>query len=460
MSEKEPNRTNEYNRRDFLKHSLATGLGTALGGFALSGCSGILPRWGQAPVTGLTVPPIDSVRIGFVGIGARGSSLLKVLLGLEAVEIKAVCDIKQQKVDSAQKWIEEAGQPKPTGYSRSETDFKRLCDREDLDLVINATPWQWHTPISVAAMKAGKHAATEVPAALTIDECWQLVETAEKTNKHCVMLENCCYFRNVMMVLNMVRQGLFGDLVHCEAGYQHDRINQQFGSKGEMVWRTKHYVKRDNNPYTTHPIGPVAQWMNINRGDRFDYLVSMSSKSRALNYYAAEFFGADHRLAKKNYALGDINTSLIRTVNGLTVTLYHDTQLPRPYDLIYRVQGLKGIYMGTLDKIYIRGRSPEEHTWEPIENYTEEFEHPLWQKLSEKAKNAGHGGSDYMELYRLVKALRTGAATDMDVYDAATWSVISELTERSVAHNGRAEKFPDFTRGTWRKRAPLEIIGA
>lgn len=449
----------EYNRRDFMKFSASLGAGLALGGLGLAGC-GILPKWHQASIEGLTSLPLERIRVGFVGVGARGSSLINVLLNLEAVEIRAICDIKEDKVALAQKRVEEAGQPKPEGYSRGETDFKRLCDRDDLDLVINATPWQWHTPISVAALKAGKHAATEVPAAVTIKECWQLVETAEKARKHCVMLENYCYFRNVLMVLNMVRQGLFGDLVHCEAGYQHERIKKHFDSTGKMVWRTEHYVKRDGNPYPTHQIGPVAQWMNINRGDRFDYLVSMSGKSRALNFYAAEFFGEDHPLAKKKYALGDINTSLIRTVNGLTVTLYHDTQLPRPYDLIYRVQGLEGIYMGTLDKIYIRGRSPEEHAWESIDNYVEEFEHPLWKSLGPKAKEFGHGGADYITLYRLIHALRTGTTPDMNVYDAATWSVISELTERSVAKKSRSVDFPDFTRGKWKTNPPLGIVGA
>lgn len=458
MGKNDSNKKNGQNRRDFLKHSLAAGFGATLGGTVLSGCGGILPRRGSAPLVGLTAPKIETVRVGFVGIGNRGSYLLEVLLGLEGIKVKAVCDIKQDRVEKAQKMVQEAGQTKPTGYFRGETDFERLCDRNDLDLVINATPWQWHTPISVAAMKAGKHAATEVPAALTIDECWQLVETSEKTNKHCIMLENCCYWRHVMMILNMTRQGMFGDLVHCEAGYQHDRINSHF-KDGKIVWRTEHYVKRDNNPYPTHPIGPVAQWMDINRGDQFDYLNSMSSDSKSLSHYAGEVLGEDHPWAKRKFALGDINTSMIRTVNGLTITLYHDTQLPRPYDPIFRVQGINGIYMGNLDKIYIRGRSPKEHKWEETDSYAEEFDHPLWKKLGSKAEKTGHGGADYMELYRLVEALRTGTTPDMDVYDAASWSVIIDLSERSVTRKGRPEKFPDFTRGSWKNRPQMKIMG-
>lgn len=458
MSEKDLNRINEYNRRSFLKQSLATGIGASLGGMALSGCSGLLPRSGQAPLIDMTAKPIDTVRVGFVGLGNRGRTLMNVLVNLDHVEVKAVCDIKQDRVEAMQNTVVEAGYAKPVGYCCGETDYEKLCDRDDLDLVINATPWQWHTPISVAAMKAGKHTATEVPAALTVDECWQLVETSEKTGKHCVMLENCCYWQHIMMILNMTRQGMFGDLVHCEAGYQHDRIDSHF-KDDKYIWRTKHYAKRDNNPYPTHPIGPIAQWMNINRGDQFDYLNSMSSDSKSIQHYAREALGKDHPWANIKFKLGDINTSMIRTMNGLTITLYHDTQLPRPYDPIFRVQGINGIYMGNLDKMYLRGKSPEAHTWESTDGYAKEFKHPLWKKLGEKAENFGHGGADFMELYRLINALRTGTAPDMDVYDAASWSVITDLTERSVARKGRPEKFPDFTRGSWKNRQPVKIMG-
>jgi predicted dehydrogenase len=384
------------------------------------------------------VRPLDRVRVGLVGIGGRGTVLLKILLDLEGVEVKAVCDIIEDRVVRAQKLVTAAGQPQPTGYSRGETDFQRLCETEELDLVINATrPWKWHTPISVAAMTNGKHAATEVPAAETVDECWQMVETAEKTRKYCVILENCCYFRNVMLVHHMLRKGLFGALRHCEAGYQHyigyDRVTNT------RVWGDK---VRTANAYPTHPLGPVAQWLDINRGNRFDYLVSMSADGSRGNRDA------------------DINTSLIRTVQGQTVTLYYDTRLPRPYDLIYRVQGTKAIYSATLDQIYVEGRSPKNVTWEPMDAYYQEFENPLWKAWGAKAlSQGGHGGADWMTLYRLIKALRTGAAPDIDVYDAATWSCITELSERSVADRSRPQDIPDFTRGRWQTAAPLGILG-
>jgi predicted dehydrogenase len=271
--------------------------------------------------------------------------LLKVLLDLEGVEVKAVCDVIENRVVRAQDMMTAAGQDKPDGYARGETDFKRFCETEELDLVINAVrPWKWHVPISVAAMTAGKHAATEVPAAETVEECWQLVETAETTQRYCVILENCCYFRNVMLVHNMLRKGLFGELRHCEAGYQH------YIADPATAGRVRDGKARSANAYPTHRIGPVAQWLDINRSNRFDYPVSMS---------------ADGMRGSRD---ADINTSLIRTVKGQTVTLYYDTKLPRPYDLIYRVQGTKGIYSATLVLQRYKGsRKPKPLADDPME---------------------------------------------------------------------------------------------
>ena len=285
-------------------------------------------------------------------------------------------------------------------------------------------------------MKSGKYAASEVPAAVSLDQCWELVETSESTRMPCMMLENVNYFKNVMMVLMMVRQNLFGELLHCEAGYQHDVRFVKFDKKGNLLWRGKHSVTRNGNLYPTHPIGPIAWWLDINRGNRFTHLVSMSSQSAGLNHEITRKFGPDHPNAKMKYALGDINVTLIKTHNGPTVTLYHDTQSPRPYDLIFRVQGTEGIYSGTLNKIYIEGRSPKEHTWEDIGEYEKEFEHPMWKTLGPVAQNYGHGGGDYMEIHQFIKAVRNRTQTPEDVYDAATWSAISALSEKSVANMG------------------------
>ena len=445
----------EYNRRDFVRLGATVGAGLALDVTNLPAAAKA-PQ-AVAPVRAAT--GIDRVRLGLVGVGGRGSYLGKVLLNMKGTQIRAVCDIIPERVQRVQKWVEQAGQPKPVGYWRSETDFKRLCAQEDIDLVITATPWRWHVPVCVAAMKAGKHAATEVPAAVTLDECWQLVETSENTGKYCVMLENCCYGRSEMMVLNMVRKGLLGELLHGEVGYLHDCRALTLNSTRGKVWSRQHSIERNGNLYPTHGLGPVAQCMNINRGDRFDYLVSMSSKSRGLNLYAEKKYGPDHPLARQKYAQGDVNVSLIRTFNGLTITIYYDCRTPRPYSRINLVQGTKGIFRGYPDRIYIEGESAN-HTWEPADKYRKDYDHPLWKALGKKASDFGHNGMDYMVVYRLIQALHTGAPPDMDVYDAAAWSVVSELSERSVANKSRPMDFPDFTRGRWKTNPPLSIVEA
>ena len=406
-------------------------------------------------------PPIDVVRIGVVGLGGRGAGLLGLLLQQEGVQIKAVGDLLESRTSWAQETVQAAGQPRPTSYTRGEYDYQRMCDEEELDLVVTATPWRWHVPVCVSAMKAGKHAATEVPAAVTVDECWQLVETSEETKRHCVMLENCCYGRPEMMIFNMVRKGVFGELVHGRAGYMHElREDREFISpEGEVRWRLENMIRRNGNLYPTHQLGPVAQCMDIDRGDRFEYLVSMSSKSAGLNYYYANKFGEDHSLAKQKYALGDVNFSLIRTAKGRMITVGHDTQLPRPYSRMSMVQGTRAIYQGYPDRIALESNSGG-HNWEELEKYREQYDHPLWKEMEERARGKGHGGMDYLELYRLVKTLREGLPPDMNVYDAASWSVVSELSEKSVANKGRPVDFPDFTRGKWKTNRPLGIIRA
>lgn len=456
MSSENFNNEESLNRRDFLKLGTATGLGVSLAATAITCAKKTSP--GAAKV-----PPIDPVKVAVVGVGNQGSGHFRNLLRIEGAEIKAVCDVVEEKVTKMQKLAEEAGKPIPKGYSRGDYDYKRMCAEEDLDLVVTVTPWEWHVPICVEAMKAGSHAATEVPAAVTIDECWQLVETAEKYNKHCVMLENVCYMRSEMMLLNMIRKGLFGELLHGEGAYNHDLRWHNLEGAYEKDWRLYHYVKRNGNLYPTHGLGPIAQCMNINRGDRFDYLVSMSSPARGFHEHAMKKHGPDHAFSKLNYKCGDVNTSLIKTVNGRTIYLVHDTCLPRPYSRINLIQGTRGITQGFTDLthsnlIHIEGKSPA-HRWEPLYTYAEEFDHPLTKKAQELAQGAGHGGADFIEDYRLIHCLRNGLPTDMDVYDAADWSVVSGLTEISVAKKSRPVDFPDFTRGLWKTRKPVGIIG-
>jgi predicted dehydrogenase len=432
-----------FRRRDFLKASAASGVVAALGAKRAFG--------GEEPLP---------VRIGVVGVGNRGINIVQTLLQLPGVEIPAVCDIKEDHAARARDIVKTAVGKEPALYTSGDRDWENLVVRDDLDAVIAATPWEWHTPIMVTAMQSGKYGGTEVPAAMTIEECWNLVWTSEKTGVPCMMLENVCYFRNVLAVLKMVREGMFGELLHAEAGYQHDTRFVDM-SEGKLLWRGEHAKVKNGNLYPTHAIGPISHWFNINHGDRYTRLVSMSTKSRGRKNYAAEKFGPDHPLANQEYAQGDINTSLIETEKGLTVTLYHDSGTPRPYDLIFRVQGTKGIYMGTLDKIYLEGVSPEGHQWEPFEPYMERYAHPLWEDLEAEAlAHGGHGGCDYITLYEFVKAVRNRTQTPQDVYDAATWSAIVPLSIESVACGSQTVTFPDFTNGKWKTTPPLPIHGA
>ncbi len=403
--------------------------------------------------------PLDLVRIGFVGCGGMGRNHIKNLSSMPGVSITALCDIEPTHAARASAMIQDAGHPAPVLYTRGPGDYERLCAEADLDLVYTATPWEFHTPVCISAMQNGKHAVTEVPAAVTLDECWQLVETAEKTGKYCVMSENCCYDQTEMMLLNMVRMGLLGELLHAECGYLHDLRSLKFVKGGEGLWRLHHTEARNGDLYPTHGLGPVAQWFDINRGNRFTHLVSMSTQSRGLNLYAAEKFGADSTEARAPYALGDVVTTLIRTQAGQTITVTHDTSSPRPYSRAIMLQGTRGLARKYPEEvIHIEGRSSPE-AWEPLVDYQEEFEHPLWKQTKDTLKDVGgHGNMDYLVDYRLIHCLRTGAAPDMDVYDAATWSAVTELSVLSIAEGSQPQPFPDFTRGKWRERAPLGIV--
>jgi hypothetical protein len=445
-------------RRDFLKIGAAAGLGAAVAGLGLeAGGPADLPGGARSP---FKTTPIPTVRVGFVGVGGMGSAHVQNYLNIDGVEVKAICDVVPAKVERAKKWVVEAGQPEPKGFSNGPKDFERMCGEEDLDLVMTATPWEWHVPVCLAAMKNGKHAATEVPAAMFIEDCWELVEAAEKYKKHCQMMENCCYDRIELMTLNLVRKGVLGDVLHAEAGYLHDLRGVKFSKEGEGLWRRAWAEKLNANLYPTHGLGPVAQCMNINRGDAFDYLVSMSSPARGLHEYAVATFGPDSPQAKERYVLGDVNTSLIKTKLGKTIILIHDTNLPRPYTRINLVQGTKGLAHKWPDRIYVEGKADRPHQWDDFKKFAEEFEHPLWKAIASKGEGRGHGGKDYIEDYRLVQSLRKGEPLDQDVYDAAAWSAIVGASAKSVAGKGRPIDIPDFTRGLWKKNPPLGIIEA
>jgi hypothetical protein len=308
-------------------------------------------------------------------------------------------------------------------------------------------------------MKSGKHAATEVPAAMSLEDCWALVEAAEKYRRHCVMMENCNYGRSEMMVFNMVRQGVLGEILHAEGGYLHDLREVKFENANEGLWRRAWAMKKNANLYPTHGLGPVANCLDINRGDRFEYLVSMTSPSRGLQLYAQEHFPEGAPQRSERYILGDVNTSMIKTARGRTILVSHDTNLPRPYSRIHMVQGTKGLFQGYPDRVHIEGRS-QEHAWDDAKLYLEEFDHPLWKDLSGDAEGAGHGGMDYIEDYRLIKCLREGLPTDMNVYDAAALSAVVHLSGESLAKKSAPMDFPDFTRGRWKNYPRLELVRA
>ena len=440
-------------RRDFLRIGAAGAL--AAGMLPLSAEEGGDDPPSAHAATMINVPFEKSApRIGMIGTGGRGTNLLENLLGADA-KVLALCDIVPEKAQHAQSLVTKAGQSSPELYTDGEHAFEKLVARDDLDLVIIATPWNWHVDMAVASMKHGKHTCTEVPAATSIEDCWRLVDTSEQTRRHCIMLENCCYGANETTVLRMAHAGLFGDLLYGEGAYVHDLREELFSNKGEGLWRRDFHTRFNGNIYPTHGLGPVANYMRINRGDRFDYMVSMSTPQRGLDEFRkAQCNDNDPRWAER-YVCGDLNTSLIKTAHGLNITLKHDTSNPHPYDRLNVIGGTKGVFVDYPPRIYFDGSGKEE--WGSLDQY-KQYQHPLWVKEGEIAKKlGGHGGMDFIMLYRLVECMREGLCPDMDVYDAATWSSPGPLSVTSVANGSAPQKFPDFTRGKWKEREASQI---
>ena len=440
----------ELSRREFLRLGSLTAAGLSVSALHAEAAKPVV-----GGMIGVPFAPMKDPRIGIIGTGGRGTSLLENLLAAD-VKVLALCDIVREKAEHAQSLVVKAGQSSPELYTNGDHAFEALVARDDLDLVIIATPWNWHVEMAVAAMTHGKHAAVEVPAATTIEDCWKLVDTSEQTRRHCMMLENCCYGYNETLILRMVHEGLFGDLLYGEGAYIHDLRDELFSNKGEGLWRRTFHTKGNGNLYPTHGLGPVANYMGIQRGDRFDYVVSMSTPQRGLDEYRkAHLTSSDPRQAER-YITGDLNTSLIKTAKGLTITLKHDTSNPHPYDRINVIAGTKGVFADYPPRIYFDGQ-PGEQAWASIDGY-KEHQHPLWKQEGEIAKKlGGHGGMDYIMLYRLMQCMKEGLVPDMDVYDAATWSAPGPLSKLSVAGGSAPAKFPDFTRGRWHERAVSQI---
>lgn len=434
------------NRREFLGAGAA--FGASLGaGRALAQAANSTSTTGG--MIGVPFTAVKTVRFGVIGTGGRGSEMIREMLSLDGAEVRAVCDINRDAALTAAGKIETASGKKPEVYTSGEHDFENLVRRDDLDFVYIATPWDWHVPMAVAAMEAGKHCGTEVPAATTIEDCFKLVRTSERTRRHCLIMENCCYGENELMVLNIIRAGLLGELIHGEAAYIHDLREELLRNRGEGLWRRLPHTVRNGNLYPTHGLGPVANYMGVNRGDRFDYLVSVSSLQKGLEVYRDANFPVDDPKRREKYVEGDMNTSVIRTARGRTIVLQHDVVDPRPYDRVNLISGTKGVFRDYPPRIYLDGQ-PGAEQFTSIDAYKEKYEHPLWQKSGEMArKMGGHGGMDFILLYRLAECMREGLPPDIDVYDAASWSAAGPLSERSVASGSEPVKFPDFTNGRW-----------
>ena len=444
----------DISRRDFIRTGSAAGLGLSLLSF---------PNI-------LSAKDDRKVKIGLIGVGLRGRNHLNLLLRRTDVEVVAICDIDKDSLAKSRDMVSKSGKKAAKEFTGSETAYLKLLEEDEIDGVIIATPWLWHTRMAVDSMRAGKYAGVEVSAANTLEECWDLVNTQEATGKPVMILENVCYRRDVMAVMQMVREGLFGELTHLECGYQHDlrevKFNDgkkpygggvEFGEKGfsEARWRTEHSIHRNGDVYPTHGIGPVAEYLNINRGNRFDYLTSTATKARGLHKYIVDQAGEDHPNAKIKFKLGDIITTVIRTVNDETITVQHDTNSPRPYSLGFRVQGTEGIWMDLNDSIYIQGKSEKAHRWEADSAYMEQYDHPLWKKYGKDAEGAGHGGMDFFVVHAFIESIKHQAPTPLDAYDAAAWSAITPLSEQSIAGGSEPMFFPDFTRGRWMNRKPV-----
>lgn len=450
-------------RRDLLKHTALGGAALAASGsFSLAIAESITaaahpdaepPRVpGRATMRRVPFDRHETVRFGLVGTGLRGRSVLNELLGIDGVKIVAVADVVPDKANRAVKMVTDKGHPAPAAYTSGVHAFEQLVARDDIDFVYTATPWEWHVPVMLAALAHGKHCGSECPIGTTLKDLWSLVDASEQARRHCLHLENCNYGYNEMLVNRMVHAGVFGDVLHAEAAYLHDLREILFEDRDEGLWRRAWHTRANANLYPTHGLGPVSWYLDIHAGDRYDYLVSVAGPERGLSLHR-EATVPDKSNPKwgEKYITGDMNTSILKTVNGKTVMLQHDVSNARPYTRHNRVMGTKGTFEDYPPRIYVEGSAGGER-WNPIDEWKTKFEHPLWTKLGEQARTGGHGGMDFVMAYRLVETMRSGIAPDYDVYDAAAWSAPFPLSEMSVAKGSAPMKFPDFTRGEWQHK--------
>ncbi|MFC5047024.1 Gfo/Idh/MocA family protein [Aquimarina hainanensis] len=447
-------------RRNFVKKTVLAGAGVSL-----------LPTMSFGQMTSLRG---EKLKLAFIGVGLRGMVHVNNALQRKDVTITAICDIDPNRINVALDKIDKANWKKPKVFGKNDYDYRNLLALKEVDAVIISTPWLWHTKMAVDTMKAGKYTGLEVSAANTLEECWDLVNTHEETGSHLMILENVNYRRDILAVLNMVKQNVFGELVHFRCGYQHDlrfvKLNDgktaygkgvEFGEKGisESKWRTQHSVLRNGDVYPTHGVGPMATMCDVNRGNRFLSISSNASKAIGLHNYIVKHGGKDHPNARVKFKQGDVITSTIETAKGETIIVTHDCNLPRPYSLGFRVQGANGLWEVDGNRIYIEGES-NPHRWDVADEWLKKYDHPLWKKYEQQAVGAGHGGMDFFVLNAFVESAKQNIAPPLDVYDAAAWSAITPLSEASIENNGEPQDFPDFTRGMWVKRQPFDWMNS
>lgn len=463
-------------RREFLQIAGLTGLGIA--GAGLTGMSKSLASSSSLSfeqeamepllnhehfnMSGYRAPKLENVRVGLIGL-RRGRAHLQHLIKFEGVEIKAICDLLPENIRNSQKLLEKASQT-PTVYTGGDEEWKKMCERDDIDIIYISTPWDLHTPMALYAMNHGKHVAIEVPAAKTLKECWDLVNTSERTRRHCIILENYCYRPFPLLTLNLKQQGFFGEIINADGSYTHDILRNITTKNFKWnMWRLKENM-RIGDLYPTHGLGPVAQVLDINRGDKMDFIVSVASNDFTLGERVKELYAEDKDFYKpfvdKKYN-GNICTSVIRTKKGKTIMLQHDVTSPNVFTDIYKIVGKKGSALqyplpSRISHVDYHGG----HEWLTDEEFnllSEKYKPEIIKRVGKiSTSEEGHGGSDILMNWRIIDCLRNGLPMDMDVYDAASWSSITELSAESINSGSNSVKIPDFTRGSWETNGPID----
>jgi predicted dehydrogenase len=466
-------KTMKLDRRNFIKKTSLTTAALATASL-LTNCeekTGHKTLSGGKYMGGYAAPKISKVRAAFIGVGSRGGGHLKFFASLPGTEVVAISDLYEENVKEKLQGIRESAEGSRHSdiatYWGDENQWKIMLQEVKPDVVFISTNWNNHAPMAIESMKQGAHAFVEVPMGVTLKEIWEIVDTSEKTQKHCMMMENVNYGRTELMYLNMCRQGLIGELLHAEAAYIHElrgQMNQE--ERGTGSWRTPHYANGKGNLYPTHGLGPVAQYMSLARqDDNFKSLVSFSTPALGRKFFAEKNYPQDHKWNQLDFRNGDLNTSIIKTQLGRTIMVQWDETSPRPYSRLNLVQGTMGILAGFPTRIALEGGvegiTKDHHRWvegEDLEKVYEKYDHPLYKRLNQQSKNSGHGGMDGIMMFRIVECLQKGLPIDQNVYEGAFWSAVTELSGKSIQQDGAPQQFPDFTRGNWKNTTPLEIV--